>query len=162
MLPLLLLCGGPAVAGLKVGDKVYVRTRNTKVFADGDGAKVANLKALQPGDAVTWRGQSSKNPRYHEVTTAAGKSGFIWYQNLSTVPPRDEIVVQKGTSTSAKKSTQAFANHGAAARGLSEGAKKVSAKVDKGESARRLLVLEGLAKQGAKRAEAHREKEGLR
>lgn len=162
MVPLLMLCSSVAIAGLKVGDKVYVRTRNTKVFADGSGAKITSMKPLQPGDVVTWRGQSPKNPRYHEVTTAAGKTGFIWYQNLSTVRPRDEVVVQKGTGTGSKKSAQAFANHGAAARGLSEGARKVSAKVDKGESARRLLVLEGLAKQGAKDAETHREKAGLR
>ena len=139
-----LLFATSASAALKAGDTVYVRARDTKVLkAPGSTAQVAQL---QPGDSLTWKGQSKKDPHYHEVATENGKTGVVWYQNLSTTPPKGEVVVEGG-GNGKKVSAQAFASYGAAARGLTPATKNVAQKkADVAEIAKKLEAAETIAR----------------
>ncbi len=91
------------------------------------------MRALKQGEALTWLGKAKADPRYHQVKTARGETGVVFYSQLSTTPPRKELSGDTGTVPA-----EAHAGFGAAARGVTEGPKKVSERLDDGESARQL------------------------
>jgi len=111
------LAAGVAWA-LAPGDRVYVRGRNVALLQT-TASNAATLAKLQPGDAVVWRGADKKKPTWHHVDTA-GKSGFIYFANLSTTPPAPELLTSP--SGAKKVDAQAFASSGAAGKALTEGA----------------------------------------
>ena len=116
MLAVILAAG--AAWGLTQGDRVYVRGRDVAVL-QSTAAGAATLVKLQPGDAVVWRGADKKKPTWHHVE-ASGKSGFVYFANLSTTPPASELLT---SPQGAKKvDAQAFASSGAAGKALTEGA----------------------------------------
>ena len=111
------LAAGTAWA-LNPGDRVYVRGRDVAVL-QSTAANAVTLAKLQPGDAVVWRGADKKKPTWHHVE-ASGKSGFIYFANLSTTAPASELLT---SPQGAKKvDAQAFASSGAAGKALTEGA----------------------------------------
>jgi hypothetical protein len=114
----LVLVAGAAWA-LAPGDRVYVRGRDVAVLqSTAPGA--ATVVKLQPGDSVTWQGADKKKPSWHRVDTASGKSGVVYFANLSTTSPEKELV---STPAGVKKmDAQAFASSGAAGKALTEGA----------------------------------------
>jgi hypothetical protein len=113
----LVLVAGAAWA-LAPGDRVYVRGRDVAIL-NSTATGAATLAKLQPGDAVVWRGADKKKPTWHHVD-AKGKSGFIYFANLSTTPPASELLT---SPQGAKKvDAQAFASSGAAGKALTEGA----------------------------------------
>lgn len=114
----LVLCAGAARA-LTPGDRVYVRGRDVAVL-QSTAAGAVTLVKLQPGDAVVWRGADRKKPTWHRVETG-GKSGFVYYANLSTTPPASELLTSPQGSAQ-KVDAQAFASSGAAGKALTEGA----------------------------------------
>lgn len=159
-LALLLGAGVAAAKKLEVGDAIFVRARDTRVFKDEKARAV--VKTLQVGDAVKWQGTSAQDKRYHQVALDNGKSGFIWYQNLSTTAPQKEVVFDKSSGSGKNLTTQAFASVGAASRGLTPGAQAVSKTKDDGRSARELLALEQVAKAiTPSDLDAHRKQAGL-
>jgi hypothetical protein len=113
----LVLVAGAAWA-LVPGDRVFVRGRDVAVLQSAV-ANAVTLAKLQPGDAVVWRGADKKRPTWHKVE-AKGKSGFVYFANLSVTPPASELL----TSPEGAKNVdaQAFASSGAAGKALTEGA----------------------------------------
>ena len=109
----LLLVGGGAWA-LTMGDRVYIRGRNVAVLQSA-APDATTLVKLQPGDAVVWRGADKKKPAWHKVE-ASGKSGFVYYANLSDRPPATELVIS--TEGAKKLDQQSFASSGAAGKGV--------------------------------------------
>ena len=115
---LALVLGAGAAWALTPGDRVYVRGRDVAVL-QSTAASAATLVKLQPGDAVIWRGADKKKPTWHHVD-ASGKSGFIYFANLSSTPPASELLT---SPQGAKKvDAQAFASSGAAGKALTDGA----------------------------------------
>jgi hypothetical protein len=111
------LVAGAAWA-LVPGDRVFVRGRDVAVLQSAV-ANAVTLAKLQPGDAVVWRGADKKKPTWHKVE-AKGKSGFVYFANLSVTPPASELLT---SPEGAKKvDAQAFASSGAAGKALTEGA----------------------------------------
>ena len=113
----LVLCAGVAWA-LAPGDRVFIRGRDVAVL-QSTASNAATVARLQPGDAVVWRGADKKKPTWHHVD-ASGKSGFIYFANLSTTPPASELLVSPAGAK--KVDAQAFASSGAAGKALTEGA----------------------------------------
>lgn len=113
----LVLLAGAAWA-LVPGDRVYIRGRDVAVL-QSTTTGAATVVKLQPGDAVVWRGADKKKPSWHHVD-AKGKSGVVYFANLSPTPPESELVT---TPAGVKKlDAQAFASSGAAGKALTEGA----------------------------------------
>lgn len=139
-----LLAAGAAWA-LKPGDTVYVRARNTPLQSKPSTTSKPAAPALQPGAKLQWLEQAKDAPRFHKVRTAKGATGYVWYQNLSTTPPRTELVVESGKAKNVD--AQAFASYGAAARGVASGPRKVSGRLDKETTAKQFAVLEEVARQ---------------
>ena len=122
LLAALSLCA--AVTALAADNKstLYVKARNTRLMASA--SPTANVVAiLQPAQQVTWVGTDAKNKLWHRVKVKGEKSqeGFVFQSNLSTRAPNMELTVKSGGQP---VDAQAFANSGAAVKGLSEGAIK--------------------------------------
>lgn len=116
VLALVLLAG--AAWALAPGDRVFVRGRDVAVL-QSTAPSSATLAKLQPGDAVIWRGADKKKPTWHKVD-AKGKSGFVYFANLSAIPPASELLTSPQGSK--KVDAQALASSGAAGKALAEGA----------------------------------------
>jgi hypothetical protein len=147
----LVLVAGAAWA-LAPGDRVYVRGRDVAVLQNTTPGAATVVK-LQPGDPVIWRGADTKKPTWHRVD-AKGKSGVVYFANLSATPPESELVT---TPAGVKKlDAQAFASSGAAGKALTEGAVRYGDQPDKNkgdlrptmkEAVRQTETLEALAAQ---------------
>lgn len=147
----LVLAAGAAWA-LTPGDRVYVRGRDVAVL-QSTAANAVTLLKLQPGDAVVWRGADRKKPTWHRVETN-GKSGFVYFANLSATPPAPELLT---SPQGAKKvDAQAFASSGAAGKALTEGAIRYGTQEEKNkgelhptmrEAVRQTQTLEAIAAQ---------------
>jgi hypothetical protein len=107
-----------AAWALVQGDRVYVRGRDVAVL-QSTAPTASTLLKLQPGDSVVWRGADSKKPTWHKVE-AKGKTGFVYYANLSPTPPATELL--SSPQGARKVDAQAFASSGAAGKALTEGA----------------------------------------
>jgi len=115
---LLCLGVGSAAWALTLGDRVFIRGRDVAVLQSTAPTASTVLK-LQPGDAVVWRGADSKKPTWHRVE-AKGKTGYVYYANLSVTPPAAELL--SSPEGARKVDAQAFASSGAAGKALTEGA----------------------------------------
>jgi hypothetical protein len=115
-----LLCLGVTSAAwaLTVGDRVFIRGRDVAVL-QSTASTASTLLKLQPGDTVVWRGADQKKPTWHKVETQ-GKTGFVYYANLSVTPPNAELL--SSPQGARKVDAQAFASSGAAGKALTEGA----------------------------------------
>ena len=71
---LALMSAGSAFA-VKVGDNLFVKSKDTKVLKDPKATAAAVVTA-QPGDEVKWEGPSDKDKQFHKVTFK-GKTGFV-------------------------------------------------------------------------------------
>jgi hypothetical protein len=120
LLAALSLCA--AITALAADDKntLYVKARNTRLMASA--APTADVVAiLQPGQQVTWLGADAKNKQWHRVRLNGKKpkEGLVFQSNLSTKPPNMELTTKNGGNPI---DATAFANSGAAVKGLSDGA----------------------------------------
>jgi hypothetical protein len=130
-LVLAVVLGAGAAWALAPGDRVFVRGRDVAVL-QSTAASAVTLAKLQPGDAVVWRGADKKKPTWHKVE-ANGKSGFVYFANLSTTPPASELLT---SPEGAKKvDAQAFASSGAAGKALTEGAIRYGNQEEKNKGA---------------------------
>jgi len=128
---LALVLGAGAAWALTPGDRVFVRGRDVAVL-QSTAANAVTLAKLQPGAAVVWRGADKKKPTWHKVE-ANGKSGFVYFANLSTTPPASELLT---SPEGAKKvDAQAFASSGAAGKALTEGAIRYGNQEEKNKGA---------------------------
>ncbi len=123
----------------KVGDKLYIKAKNTKVLSKPKLTSKA-VGILQPGQQVVWRGPVKKRRSFHKVAFG-GKRGIVYRTALSTQPPSEERM-QSGQMVNA----QAFASSGAATKALGSGAKAYGEKNNLGEAAESIEALEALAK----------------
>ena len=147
----LVLVAGAAWA-LAPGDRAYVRGRDVAVLQSTTPGAATVVK-LQPGDTVIWRGADQKKPTWHRVD-AKGKSGVVYFANLSATPPERELVT---TPAGVKKlDAQAFASSGAAGKALTEGAVRYGDQPEKNkgdlrptmkEAVRQTETLEAIAAQ---------------
>lgn len=97
---------------------LYVKARNTRLMAStSPTADVVTI--LQPGQEVTWWGADDKDKQWHRVESGK-KKGVVFQSNLTKQAPRMELVATGGTPR--KVDPAAFANSGAAVKGLSKGA----------------------------------------
>lgn len=97
---------------------LYVKARNTRLMASAS-ATANVLAVLQPGQEVKWLGADPKNTQWHRVQSGTQK-GLVFQSNLAKKPPNLELVAQdKGTR---QVDPVAFANSGAAVKGLGQGA----------------------------------------
>src|SRR5690348_5768164 len=120
LLAALSLCA--AVTALAAEDKtlLYVKARNTRLMASA--SPTADVVAiLQPGQQVEWEKADPKNKQWHHVKVKGkgAQQGLIFQSNLSTKPPNMELTSRNGGRP---VDATAFANSGAAVKGLSEGA----------------------------------------
>lgn len=115
---LLFLGVASAAWALTLGDRVFVRGRDVAVL-QSTATTSSTLVKLQPGDAVVWRGADKAKPTWHKVE-AQGKTGYVYYANLSVTPPATELV--SSPQGARKVDAQAFASSGAAGKALTEGA----------------------------------------
>ncbi|HEX8699114.1 MAG TPA: SH3 domain-containing protein [Myxococcaceae bacterium] len=97
---------------------LYVKARNTRLMASASPTADA-IAILQPGQQVDWLGADPKNGQWHQVVFGK-KKGVVFQSNLSKQPPRMELVAQDGSTQ--PKDPVAFANSGAAVKGLAKGA----------------------------------------
>ena len=75
-------------AAVKVGEPLYVRSKDTKLFAK-PSPKAKVLKTLQPGSEVVWEGLDSTNPLFHRVTVD-DVHGFVRQEDLTPNKPQVE------------------------------------------------------------------------
>lgn len=120
LLAALSLCA--AVTALAAEDKntLYVKARNTRLMASA--SPTADVVAiLQPGQQVEWQGADPKSKQWHHVKVKGKQplQGLVFQSNLSTRPPDMELTSKNGGRP---VDATAFANSGAAVKGLSEGA----------------------------------------
>ena len=130
----LVLVAGAAQA-LEANEKIFVRTREARLLKSA-APNAKPVRTLKQGEELFWVRKAAQDPRYHEVKTARGEKGVVYFSQLSTTPPRKELRGDTGTVPA-----EAHASYGAAARGVTEGPKKVSERLDNGESARQLDAL---------------------
>lgn len=129
--------GGAAVAA-KVGDPLYIKAKNTKIFAS-PAANAAVIATMQPGQQVVWKG-AHETKGWHKVAVD-GKDGVTMQANLSPNKPATEL-----TASGAEVDAQAFASSGAASKALSEGSVKYAETKGGLEAATvQLITLEQLA-----------------
>ncbi|EAU67715.1 hypothetical protein [Stigmatella aurantiaca] len=114
---LVLGAASPALA-VSEGGTLYVKARNTRLMPSASPSATA-LAILQPGQAVTWKGADPKNKQWHRVVVG-NRQGLVFQSNLSTKPPSMELVAQDKAVR--QVDPVAFANSGAAVKGLSKGA----------------------------------------
>lgn len=149
---LLCLGVGSAAWALTVGDRVFVRGRDVAVL-QSTAPTASTLVKLQPGEAVVWRGADRQKPNWHKVD-ARGKTGFVYYANLSVTPPSTELL--SSPQGARKVDAQAFASSGAAGKALTEGAVRYGNQDEKNkgelkpsmrEAVRQTQTLEAIAAQ---------------
>ncbi|MBZ4423005.1 SH3 domain-containing protein [Myxococcus sp. RHSTA-1-4] len=118
----MLALGLPGMAGAaKVGDPLYVKAKNTRVMKSPSPTADA-VVILQPGEQVKWEGADPKQKQWHRVTAPGGKKGFVFQTNLSTTPPKMELVTDPGGKR--QVDPKKFVASGAAVKALSPGAEK--------------------------------------
>ncbi len=122
LVALLTVCAAGLAFAQKPAEKpkgtLYVKARNTRLMASA--SPTANAVAiLQPGQEVAWLGADPKNKQWHRVEFGK-KKGVVFQSNLSKQPPNLELVAAGGSPR--KEDPVAFANSGAAVKGLSKGA----------------------------------------
>ncbi|HSP18310.1 MAG TPA: SH3 domain-containing protein [Myxococcaceae bacterium] len=138
VLALVLVTG--AAWGLAPGDRAYIRGRDVAVLQSTTPGAATVVK-LQPGDTVIWRGADRAKPSWHRVD-ARGKSGVVYFANLSATPPGSELV---NTPAGVKKlDAQAFASSGAAGKALTEGAVRYGDQPEKNQGALRPTMKEAV------------------
>jgi uncharacterized protein YgiM (DUF1202 family) len=145
LLAALSLCAAITALAAEGKDTLYVKARNTRLMASP--AATADVVAiLQPGQQVTWLRADPKNKQWHHVKVEGKKpqQGLIFQSNLSTRPPNMELTAKSGRPVDAT----AFANSGAAVKGLSEGAIAYgNGKPDLAQAVKQVQALENLAGQ---------------
>lgn len=150
----------PALA-VAPGGTLYVKARNTRLMTTPAPTAKA-LAVLQPGQAVKWLGADPKNKQWHRVEVE-GKQGVVFQSNLATKPPNMELVADKKEVRTVDP--VAFANSGAAVKGLSKGAIDYGkGKNDPGfnQAVEQLKELEDLARKiGPEQLAAHATQAGL-
>ena len=119
---LLTVCAAGLAFAQKPAEKpkgtLYVKARNTRLMASA--SPTANAVAiLQPGQEVAWLGADPKNKQWHRVEFGK-KKGVVFQSNLSKQPPNLELVAAGASPR--KEDPVAFANSGAAVKGLAKGA----------------------------------------
>lgn len=110
-----LLIAVASFAALKAKDKIFIKSKNTKVLAKPD-LKAAQVDTVQPGEQVVW--QSKASDIFHEVVTPKGRKGFVYYANLSVKQPSPEYLRKDGDKPT---DPTAFASSGAATKALAPG-----------------------------------------
>ncbi|PZR09309.1 MAG: hypothetical protein DI536_22265 [Archangium gephyra] len=137
MVVLALMSAGSAFA-VKVGDNLFVKSKDTKVLKDPKATAAAVVTA-QPGDEVKWEGPSDKDKQFHKVTFK-GKTGFVLMSNLSPNKPQGEV----DASTGKPMSAQAFASSGAATKALTPAGVKYAkgSGVKESEAAAQIIYVE--------------------
>ncbi|MFL5320289.1 MAG: SH3 domain-containing protein [Myxococcaceae bacterium] len=135
----LLLVGTGALA-LNAGAEVYVKAKNTKLLQKPDATSTV-VGTLQPGDKVKW--QQAANKEFHSVTATNGKTGYVYFSNLSVNPPVTEYV--KGTGAVDAKT---FATTGAATKALGDGAITYGdQKLNNEDAVKAILAMEAMGQQ---------------
>lgn len=146
LLAMLSLCAAITALAADGKDTLYVKARNTRLMASA--AATADVVAiLQPGQQVTWLGADPKNKQWHRVKVKGkeAQQGLVFQSNLSTKPPNMELTAASGGRP---VDATAFANSGAAVKGLSEGAIAYgNGKPDLAQAVREVQALEKLAGQ---------------
>ncbi|MEM7675690.1 MAG: SH3 domain-containing protein [Myxococcota bacterium] len=100
----------------KVGDKLYIKAKNTKVLNKPKStAKV--VAVLQPGQQVVWGGSVKQKKSWHNVAFD-GQKGIVYRSTLSVRAPSMEM-----TRSGQQVDARAFASSGAATKALGAGAK---------------------------------------
>ena len=120
LLAALSLCAAVTALAADGSKTLYVKARNTRLMASA--SPTADVVAiLQPGQEVTWLRADPQNKQWHHVQVDGKKikKGLIFQSNLSTQSPNMELTTKSGGRPIDAK---AFANSGAAVKGLSEGA----------------------------------------
>lgn len=146
LLAALSLCA--AITALAADGKniLYVKARNTRLMASA--APTADVVAiLQPGQQVIWLGADPKKKLWHRVKVKGKETqqGLVFQSNLSTRPPNMELAARSGGQP---VDANAFANSGAAVKGLSEGAIAYgSGKPELAQAVRQVQALEELSEQ---------------
>lgn len=141
---LLLLLAAPSLA-VRIGDKLYVKTKDTRVRKTPE-LKGATVLTLQPGSEVIWTGMSEKNKEWHQVSVD-GKRGFVHRSDLTPQAPMRELAV----STGPRIDPQAFAASGAGYTICSFGAapRQASGSPAERETMAELIYLEELNRETA-------------
>lgn len=132
------LLGATGAFALKAGETVFIKAKNTKLLK---AAKVdaSSDETLQPGDKVEW--QKAEGKEFHQVK-AGGKTGYVYFSNLSTKPPESETLQGKGAVD-----PKAFASSGAATKALAPAAQAMENRgVDEKKAVHDLLAAEALSK----------------
>ena len=145
LLAALSLCAAITALAADGKDTLYVKARNTRLMASAS-ATADVVAILQPGQQVTWLRADPKNKQWHHVKVTGKKpqQGLVFQSNLSTKPPNMELTTQSGRPVDAT----AFANSGAAVKGLSEGAIAYgNGKPDLAQAVKQVQALEKLAGQ---------------
>ncbi len=132
------LASAPADAA-KVGDKLYIKAKNTKVLKEPK-ATSSVVDVLQPGQEVTWGGSVRRQKRWHKVAFA-GKNGIVYRTTLTTKRPSMEM-----TKSGQQVDAMAFASSGAATKALGAGAKTYGEKNNLASAVAQIEQLEQLAK----------------
>jgi hypothetical protein len=139
---LLALVLARSVLGVGVGQQLYVKAKNTKLFASPSPTSEVVL-LLQPGDPVVWRGPDAREKRWHRVDVR-GTQGVIFQSNLSPQPPSMEVLASSG---GAEVDPQAFASSGAATKAVGDAVMKYGERKGMSESVTELDALLAIAKQ---------------
>lgn len=128
-----------ANAAAKVGDKLYIKAKNTKVLSRPKStAKV--VAVLQPGQKVVWGGSVKKKKSWHNIAFD-GRKGIVYRSTLSARPPSMEM-----TRSGQQVDARAFASSGAATKALGAGAKTYGEKNNLQEAVAAIEQLEVIAK----------------
>ena len=117
------ITGWAALAALGIGGagwatdrQLFIKSKDTKLLAEASfGAK--EVKTLQPGTEVTWKGADPKEKTLHKVLVG-GKEGYVLQANLTPNKPADEYLKGDGRPISA----HAMASSGAATKALTPAA----------------------------------------
>jgi uncharacterized protein YgiM (DUF1202 family) len=145
LVAVLILCAAGLALAQQARGMLYVKARNTRLMASP--SPTADVVAiLQPGQQVTWLGADAKNKQWHQVQVEGKPQGVVFQSNLSKQPPKMELVTKGGAPR--QYDPVAFANSGAAVKGLSKGAIGYGESKGTGykEATQQILKLEELAK----------------
>jgi uncharacterized protein YgiM (DUF1202 family) len=98
------------------------------------------LAVLQPGDEVKW--QKAEGKEFHSVQSG-GKTGYVYFSNLSTSKPAQEYAKGSGAVDS-----KAFASSGAATKALGDGAIAYGdQKLNNDDAVKAVLAMEAMGQQ---------------
>lgn len=123
----------------KVGDKLYIKAKNTKVMK-APKATASVVAVAQPGQEVVWRGSVRKAKSWHKVTFE-GQRGVVFRSTLSTKRPSLEM-----TKSGQQVDAVAFASSGAATKALGSGAKTYGDRNNLQSAVQSITLLERIAK----------------